>query len=215
LTLILIIEELLINSLFMLWGMLLALAMTVILPLDVLGRLIFATGPLSGTMGPTAGNGYAVVSKSPATGGVGEAKAHGFFGPDLKRAGYDAVIFYGKSDRPVYLWIDDDAVQLLDAKYLWGKSPQETEDAIRKELKDAYIRVASIGVAGERCGRDFLPVEFDFSALELSVIHFAQALDGATLGVIFTVVHDLGVNVLIFNRRILNNLLVQDRDRHS
>jgi aldehyde:ferredoxin oxidoreductase len=49
--------------------------------------LIFATGPLSGTMGPTAGNGYAVVSKSPATGGVAESKAHGFFGPELKRAG--------------------------------------------------------------------------------------------------------------------------------
>ena len=54
--------------------------------------LIFATGPLSGTMGPTAGNGYAVVSKSPATGGVAESKAHGFFGPELKRAGYDAVL---------------------------------------------------------------------------------------------------------------------------
>lgn len=58
--------------------------------------LIYVTGPLSGTMGPTAGNGYAVVSKSPATGGVGEAKAHGFFGPDLKRAGYDAVIITEK-----------------------------------------------------------------------------------------------------------------------
>src|SRR4030065_2001881 len=68
--------------------------------------IIFATGPLSGTMGPTAGNGYAVVSKSPATGGVGEAKAHGFFGPDLKRAGYDAVIITGKADKRSYPWID-------------------------------------------------------------------------------------------------------------
>ena len=74
--------------------------------------LIYVTGPLSGTMGPTAGNGYAVVSKSPATGGVGEAKAHGFFGPDLKRAGYDAVIITGKADKLKYLWIDDDKVQL-------------------------------------------------------------------------------------------------------
>jgi aldehyde:ferredoxin oxidoreductase len=64
-------------------------------PFDPSNPIIFATGPLSGTMGPTAGNGYAVVSKSPATGGVGEAKAHGFFGPDLKRAGYDAVIITG------------------------------------------------------------------------------------------------------------------------
>ena len=59
--------------------------------------LIYMTGPLSGTMGPTGGNSYAVVSKSPATGCVGNAEAHGFFGPDLKRAGYDAVIITGKA----------------------------------------------------------------------------------------------------------------------
>jgi aldehyde:ferredoxin oxidoreductase len=115
--------------------------------------LVLATGPLSGSMVPTGGNGHAFVSKSPQTFGVGEAKAHGHFGTELKRAGYDAVIFYGKAERPVYLWIDDDAVQLMDAKGLWGKSPQETEDAIRKELKDFYIRVASIGVAGEKLVR--------------------------------------------------------------
>jgi len=115
--------------------------------------LVLATGPLSGSMVPTGGNGHAFVSKSPETFGVGEAKAHGHFGTELKRAGYDAVIFYGKAERPVYLWIDDDAVQLMDAKYLWGKSPQETEDAIKKELKDFYIRVASIGVAGEKLVR--------------------------------------------------------------
>lgn len=94
--------------------------------------LIFATGPLSGTMGPTAGNGYAVVSKSPATGGVGEAKAHGFFGPDLKRAGYDAVIITGKADKLSYLWIDDDKVQLMNAEQMKGKSPYETDVAIRE-----------------------------------------------------------------------------------
>jgi aldehyde:ferredoxin oxidoreductase len=115
--------------------------------------LVLATGPLSGSMVPTGGNGHAFVSKSPQSFGVGEAKAHGHFGTEMKRAGYDAVIFHGKSERPVYLWIDDDAVQLLDAQYLWGKSPQETEDAIKKELKDAYIRVASIGVAGEKLVR--------------------------------------------------------------
>jgi aldehyde:ferredoxin oxidoreductase len=122
-------------------------------PFSAENPLVLATGPLSGSMVPTGGNGHAFVSKSPQTFGVGETKAHGHFGTELKRAGYDAVIFYGKSERPVYLWIDDDAVQLLDAKYLWGKSPQETEDAIKKELKDAYIRVASIGVAGEKLVR--------------------------------------------------------------
>jgi aldehyde:ferredoxin oxidoreductase len=115
--------------------------------------LVLATGPLSGSMVPTGGNGHAFVSKSPQTFGVGEAKAHGHFGTELKRAGYDAVVFYGKAEKPVYLWIDDDSVQLLDAQYLWGKSPQETEDSIKKELKDFYIRVASIGVAGEKLVR--------------------------------------------------------------
>jgi len=115
--------------------------------------LIFITGPLSGTMGPTAGNGYAVISKSPESGGIGESKAHGFFGSELKRAGYDVIIIKGKAEKPAYLWIDDDSVQLMDAKSLWGKSPEQTEDAIREELRDYYIRVASIGSAGEKLVR--------------------------------------------------------------
>jgi len=115
--------------------------------------LILAIGPISGTVWPTGGNGHAFVSKSPQSFGVGEAKAHGSFGTELKRAGYDAVIIKGKADRPVYIWIDDDAVQLLDASSLMGKSPGETEDAIRDELGDYYIRVAAIGVAGEKLSR--------------------------------------------------------------
>jgi aldehyde:ferredoxin oxidoreductase len=115
--------------------------------------LILTTGPIAGTMWPTGGNGHAFVSKSPASYGVGEAKAHGTFGTELKRAGYDAVIMKGKSERPVYLWIDDDSVQIVDASQLMGKSPQETEDAIREELGDYYIRVAAIGVAGEKLSR--------------------------------------------------------------
>ncbi len=112
--------------------------------------LILTTGPLSGTMAPTGGNGHAFASKSPLTNGVGEAKSHGFFGTELKRAGYDAVIFEKASEKPVYAWIDDDNVQLMDAKHLWGKSPQETEEAIREDLGDYYIRVAAIGIAGEK-----------------------------------------------------------------
>ena len=115
--------------------------------------LILTTGPFSGTMAPTGGNGHAFVSKSPLTNGVGEAKSHGFFGAELKRAGYDAVIFENKAEKPVYVWIDDDNIQLMDAKHLWGKSPEETEDAIREELGDYYIRVASIGLAGEKLTR--------------------------------------------------------------
>ena len=67
--------------------------------------LIYMTGPLSGTMGPTGGNSYAVVSKSPATGCVGNAESHGFFGPDFKRAGYDAIIITGKAPKLSYLWV--------------------------------------------------------------------------------------------------------------
>lgn len=115
--------------------------------------LILTTGPISGTMWPTGGNGHAFVSKSPQSFGVGEAKSHGSFGTELKRAGYDAVIFKGKAEKPVYVWIDDDSVQLLDASHLMGKSPAETEDAIREELGDYYIRVAAIGLAGEKLVR--------------------------------------------------------------
>jgi aldehyde:ferredoxin oxidoreductase len=115
--------------------------------------LILTTGPISGTVWPTGGNGHAFVSKSPQSYGVGEAKSHGSFGTELKRAGYDAVIFKGKSEKPVYVWIDDDSVQLLDASHLMGKSPAETEDTIKEELGDYYIRVAAIGPAGEKLVR--------------------------------------------------------------
>jgi aldehyde:ferredoxin oxidoreductase len=127
--------------------------------------LIFATGPLSGTMGPTAGNGYAVVSKSPATGGVGEAKAHGFFGPDLKRAGYDAVIITGKADKLSYLWIDDDKVQIMNAEHMTRKSPYETDMQIREELGDYYIRVSAIGEAGEKLSRIACIINDEFRAI--------------------------------------------------
>jgi len=115
--------------------------------------LILTTGPISGTVWPSGGNGHAFVSKSPQSFGVGESKSHGSFGTELKRAGYDAVIFKGKAEKPVYVWIDDDSVQLLDASHLWGKSPAETEDIIKEELGDYYIRVAAIGPAGEKLAR--------------------------------------------------------------
>jgi aldehyde:ferredoxin oxidoreductase len=115
--------------------------------------LVLATGPTSGTVWPTGGNGHAFVAKSPQSYGIGESKSHGSFGTELKRAGYDAVIFHGKAEKPVYVWIDDDSVQILDASHLWGKSPAETEDMIKEELGDYYIRVAAIGPAGEKLVR--------------------------------------------------------------
>ena len=127
--------------------------------------LIFATGPLSGTMGPTAGNGYAVVSKSPATGGVGEAKAHGFFGPDLKRAGYDAVIITGKAPKLSYLWIDDDKVEIKDAEWLKGETVYHTDVKIKDELGDFYVRVSAIGEAGEKLCRFAAIINDEFRAI--------------------------------------------------
>ena len=119
-------------------------------PLSPENPLVLAVGPVSGTMFPTGGNGHAFISKSPETGFVGEAVSHGTFGAEIKRAGYDAIILTGKAEKPLYLWIDDDSVQLLDAEKIWGKSPSETEDAIKEELGDYYIRVASVGLAGEK-----------------------------------------------------------------
>jgi len=127
--------------------------------------LIFITGPLSGTMGPTAGNGYAVVSKSPATGGVGEAKAHGFFGPDLKRAGYDAVIITGKADKLSYLWIDDDKVEIRNGEHLKNETVYNTDVKIREELGDYYIRVSAIGEAGEKLCRFAAIINDEFRAI--------------------------------------------------
>ncbi|UCE44206.1 MAG: aldehyde ferredoxin oxidoreductase, partial [Candidatus Bathyarchaeota archaeon] len=127
--------------------------------------LIFVTGPLSGTMAASAGNSYAVVSKSPQTGGISESKSHGFFGADLKRAGYDAVVFTGKSEKPVYAWIDDDTIQLMDAQHLKGKPPHEIETAIREELGDFYIRVSAIGQAGENLVRTACIINDEFRAI--------------------------------------------------
>jgi aldehyde:ferredoxin oxidoreductase len=122
-------------------------------PLSPDNPLILTLGPTSGTMFPTGGNGHAFVAKSPETFAIGEAVAHGTFGAELKRAGYDAIILKGKAERPTYLWVDDDSVQLLDASHLMGKSPSETEETIKTELGDYYVRVAAIGTAGEKLTR--------------------------------------------------------------
>src|SRR5512137_1506442 len=127
--------------------------------------IIYLTGPLSGTMGPTGGNSYAVVSKSPATGGIGNAESHGFFGPDFKRAGYDAIIITGKAPKLSYLWIDDDKVEIRDAEHLRYKTVNETDHMIRDELGDFYIRVSAIGEAGERLCRFGAIINDEFRAI--------------------------------------------------
>jgi aldehyde:ferredoxin oxidoreductase len=121
--------------------------------LDAQNPLVFALGPLTGTLGPTAGSGYAVVSKSPATGNAAQATDHSFFGPELKRAGYDAIVITGKAAKLSTLWIDDDKIQLIPAEQLKNASASQTQKAVRDELGDFYIRVLSIGQAGEKLCR--------------------------------------------------------------
>ncbi|MBN1358741.1 aldehyde ferredoxin oxidoreductase family protein [Candidatus Bathyarchaeota archaeon] len=127
--------------------------------------LIYMTGPLSGTLGPTGGNSYAVVSKSPATGGVANAESHGFFGPDFKRAGYDAIIITGKAPVLSYLWIDDDKVEIRNGEHLQYKTVNETDNMIREELGDFYIRVSAIGEAGEKLCRFAAIINDEFRAI--------------------------------------------------
>jgi len=114
--------------------------------------LIYCTGPLSGTLG-LAGNGCSIVSKSPLTGGVGEGQVQSFFGSELKRAGYDAVIIKGKAAELSYLWIDDDKIQIRTAQHLQGSSVKDVEQTLRNEIGDFYIRVSGIGEAGEKLCR--------------------------------------------------------------
>jgi aldehyde:ferredoxin oxidoreductase len=82
--------------------------------------LVFAVGPSTATSVPTAGR-FVVITKSPTTGTIFDSCAGGYFGAQLRRAGFAAVVFHGKSDTPVYLWINDDEVEIRDASKIWGK----------------------------------------------------------------------------------------------
>jgi aldehyde:ferredoxin oxidoreductase len=116
-------------------------------PLGPDNKLIFMTGPLTGTESPSAGR-YCVVTKSPLTGFWGEGNSGGSWGVYLKNSGFDGIIFEGISPRPVYLVIDDGKAELRDAKHLWGKGVGETYRLIREELGEDF-NVACIGIAGE------------------------------------------------------------------
>jgi aldehyde:ferredoxin oxidoreductase len=117
-------------------------------PLSAENKLIFTTGPLTGTMASTGGR-YSVVTKGPLTGAIACSNSGGYIGAELKMAGWDMIICEGQSDKPVYLWIQDDKVELRDASHLWGKTTWDTEEIIKKDHQDPQIRVSSIGRAGE------------------------------------------------------------------
>jgi aldehyde:ferredoxin oxidoreductase len=117
-------------------------------PLSADNKIIWATGPLTGTVASTGGR-YTVVTKGPLTGAIACSNSGGYWGAELKFAGYDMVIFQGKSPKPVYLSISDDTVELRDASHLWGKTVWETEELIKKSHQDPLTRISSIGAAGE------------------------------------------------------------------
>ncbi len=114
--------------------------------------IVIAPSIVTGTPAPGFSR-YAIVSKSPLTGAIGDTQAGGFWGPELKFAGYDAIVIKGKAENPVYLFIQDGEIKIRKAAHLWGKTTGEVEQIIRKEHSDPRIRVLSIGCAGENLVR--------------------------------------------------------------
>ena len=115
-------------------------------------KLIFAVGPVTGTSILGAAR-FSAGAKSPLSGGIAWSQAGGFWGVELKRAGYDAIIVEGKADKPVYLWICDEEAEIRSATHIWGQKTKETQRIIREEIGDKSVRVIMIGPAGERLVR--------------------------------------------------------------
>ena len=119
---------------------------------DALGpgnKLIMTTGPLTGTMASTGGR-YSVVTKSPLTGAVACSNSGGFIGAELKAAGYDMIIFEGKSPRPVYLYVENDKVEIVSADEIWGQSVWAADEWLHKKYQDPLLRIAAVGRAAEQ-----------------------------------------------------------------
>jgi aldehyde:ferredoxin oxidoreductase len=121
-------------------------------PLSPENKLVLMTGPLTGTLAPGCGR-FVIASKSPLTGIWGEAGSAGYWGPELKFAGYDGIIVDGRSENPTYLWINNENVELKDAKHLWGKDTIETERILKSELKEPKARILTIGPSGEKLAK--------------------------------------------------------------
>lgn len=143
-------------------------------PLGPENKLVFALGPLTGIPLPGSGR-NSVGAKSPLTGGFGESEAGGFWGAELKRAGFDVIVVGGVSPSPVYLWIQDGRAELRDAGRLWGQEVARTHLAVQDELGDKQIRTAVIGPAGERLIR--------FACISNDITHVAGRTGlGAVMG---------------------------------
>ena len=117
-------------------------------PLGSDNKLIFATGPLTGTMASTGGR-YSVITKGPLTGAIACSNSGGYLGAELKSAGWDMVIFEGKSPEPVYLYVVNESAELLSASEVWGKSVWETDEILHKTHQDTRLRIAACGRSAE------------------------------------------------------------------
>ncbi|MFC1892347.1 aldehyde ferredoxin oxidoreductase family protein [Thermodesulfobacteriota bacterium] len=117
-------------------------------PLGPDNLLILGTGPCNGTLVPGSQR-FTVTTKSPLTGFIGDSNSGGDIGAELKYAGYDMIIIQGVSPKPVYLWINDDQIELRDANHLWGKTVFEARRVILDEIKESQAATIAIGLGGE------------------------------------------------------------------
>ena len=158
-------------------------------PLGPGNKLIFATGPVTGTLVPGSSR-YVIVTKSPETKLFLDSYAGGDFPAEIKYAGYDFIIIEGNAEKPTYILIDDNNVELREATHLWGKTTFETETSLKKELRNDTVRIASIGPAGEnlsnlgivrndywhRCGRGGVGAVMGSKKLKAVAIHGSQGV---------------------------------------
>lgn len=125
-------------------------------PLGPANKLIMMTGPLTATGAPASAR-YMVITKSPLTGAIASSNSGGYFPAELRYAGFNGIIFEGASEKPVALWIKDGEVELKPADDLWGKTSDETEEAIRDQIEDEWeakaTKIACIGPAGENMAK--------------------------------------------------------------
>jgi aldehyde:ferredoxin oxidoreductase len=143
-------------------------------PLGPGNKLVFALGPLTGYLLPGSGR-NSIGAKSPVTGGFGESEAGGYWGAELKRAGYDAIIVEGAAPEPVYLFVDNGKVEIRDASRLWGMEIADADEAIRQELGSDRIRTALIGPGGEKL--------ILYASIANDITHFAGRTGlGAVMG---------------------------------
>src|SRR5512146_905868 len=118
-------------------------------PLSPDAPLLFMTGPMTGTSGPTTGR-FVVCGKGAATGLWAESNVGGFWGPELRAAGYDGLWITGKAEGPVYLWLHGTKLEVREAAHLWGQDTYTTQDRVKEEIGEKSAHVCVIGPAGEK-----------------------------------------------------------------